>query len=981
MRIAVFWSVLFFIISPFCATAQVVINEISVCNVSEHLDPDYDYSGWVELYNTSDSDIEIRDLYFSDDDKEVQKYRLVSNRTLPAHGFQIVWLNGELLNSETNCDPDIDVNDGGYLSVANASGVILDVMEYAPQYTHVSYGHRVDGDVNSELVYFVESSFKASNNGVATADAPTALPIFSKETGFYSGSINVEISCATPSAEIYYTLDGSPPDKTKTLYTESIVVNENKVIRARAYKTGFLKGQIASATYLINEREPNLPIFFLVVAPEDLYDDMKGIYTVGINGTTIASNTGNYNQRWNRLGHLTFMDEEKDVQLKQGFGVAISGNASRVLPQKSLKIKAKTKYGESGLKYPFFADRSGMRYKRLTLRNGGQDWKPSPLIHDMVMQRTMDVTGIPCQAGTPVVVYLNGVYWGIYNLREAHNDEMIESRFGWNSDDIDRLKWVWNVKVDKGNRLFWDEMANYVESNDLSTEQAYAKINEYIDLDNMLTYMAMQYYIFNKDWGDNNQEMFRRRREGYRWRWSVNDLDNGLQTSYFQNLLQNHINRNTDKLSVKLLPLLLANDKIKNKYIHKMCLMAGAVFNKNRFSNIIHEARLKLENEFAYHTTKWEDQVHHTLEEGEALNIKYNNKAHDYAYQYLQELFGLNTAYELTISTDESMTSLPLTFNEERLWIFPYEGKWFADRPLHLTTPLYFNGKKFQHWSVTVGGSTSILEDRMLQLNLTQATEVTPVYENAALVRRAGIYINELSPDNDTYVDQSNDKEDWLELYNASSYPIDVSGMFLSLDQDELDAFELSPDAPMMIAPYSYLIIWCSKETDRGVNHANFKLSKKGKTVFLSQRNANSGQLEVVDRVEYPATDEDHSFGRYPDGSENLVTFNNVTFDAANIASLLDEPGYVENYELVDKVEQVHTNSSLKAWMQDDLLYVCNKLATTVMVYDACGKMLRIIHLTAGDSISDLSIYAKGAYLIRIEDGKQSVVLKWIKSN
>lgn len=251
----------------------------------------------------------------------------------------------------------------------------------------------------------------------------------------------------------------------------------------------------------------------------------------------------------------------------------------------------------------------------------------------------------------------------------------------------------------------------------------------------------------------------------------------------------------------------------------------------------------------------------------------------------------------------------------------------------------------------------------------------------AALVRRAGIYINELSPDNDTYVDQSNDKEDWLELYNASSYPIDVSGMFLSLDQDELDAFELSPDAPMMIAPYSYLIIWCSKETDRGVNHANFKLSKKGKTVFLSQRNANSGQLEVVDRVEYPATDEDHSFGRYPDGSENLVTFNNVTFDAANIASLLDEPGYVENYELVDKVEQVHTNSSLKAWMQDDLLYVCNKLATTVMVYDACGKMLRIIHLTAGDSISDLSIYAKGAYLIRIEDGKQSVVLKWIKSN
>ena len=211
-------------------------------------------------------------------------------------------------------------------------------MTYDQQYPNVSYGRLVDGDTNSPLVYFTKNTFCASNNGIQTGTEVINTPTLSIPSGFYGNPIKVKITCDTEGAKIYYTTDASEPTAESKLYTNEIEISSTTVLRAKAFKEGLLDGLIATGTYMINERKPeNLPIVFLTTSPENLYDDMIGIYCIGTNGIilTAVNPKANYNRDWTRWGHIEFKDEKRQVSIDQPIGLAISGNASRGYDQKS----------------------------------------------------------------------------------------------------------------------------------------------------------------------------------------------------------------------------------------------------------------------------------------------------------------------------------------------------------------------------------------------------------------------------------------------------------------------------------------------------------------------------------------------------------------------------------------------------------------------------------------------------------------------
>lgn len=874
----------------------VFINEISICNISKELDPNYDYRGWIELYNATQTEIDLSKLYYSDEPGKPTKYRLLKSRILPAGGYASIWINDEITNNNgLYLDTDTD---GGFLSIADANGTILESINYPIQHTNVSWGRAQDGE--NEYGYFINSSHNRSNNTSLTAFFVVAEPTFSLKGGFYSAPVSVSIECKTEDAKIYYTLDGSDPTPQKNLYTGSpIHIDSSRPLRAKAFTEGYLEGTIATATYMINERVPELPVLFLTTDTINLYNDTIGIYCVGTNGVQIAGTQiiANYGRDWTRPAHLEYLEKNK-VCLDQEIGISISGNASRRFDQKSFQINAGKKYGNNRFDYPLFSEKEGRRVKSFLLRNGGQNFGPG-FIKDGVLQSMTNVIQQDHQAFEPSVVYINGKYWGMLNIRERHNKEYIYSNYGWDETEIDIIENNYREQAVSGDRLAYDSIKKLIMTLDLTDKTNYEKIKQFIDMDSYINYMAVEIYLINDDWPVNNQKLFRNRNNG-KFRWILQDLDKAFATNT-GNKLKDLFNSSSTSFALKMITYLLKNDEFKEKYIDNQCLVAGSVFNPSRGGVYFDSIQAKLDAEWLFHSERWgfsnspKNKFQTTIAEYKA-RFNYLRKA---IFSSLAENFLLSEPLNLKINSFEP--SAKITFNGIEIPYLPYEGQYFKDKKLTLTAPQYVNGKEFRYWSILKNGLLSEVKDISFNIFLKDtSTVITAIYDRVDSVRRGGLYLNEISASNAIFVDNFFKYEDWIEIYNASNMPINLAGSYLSNNPGNLELFQFSDsDSISTTVPANgYKIVWCSKETKRGVMHANFKLAKEGGTLFLSKKEA-LGKMVIIDSLTYASHSDDSSFGRYPDGDASIVHSEHPTFKVTNIATSYNKFIFRQDYKLV----------------------------------------------------------------------------------
>jgi len=961
---------------PNILQAQICINEISICNVNKELDPNYDYTGWIELYNSSEADINIKNLYFSDDPEQPMKYKISEDRTLPAKGYAAVWLNDELMNSKSGYPLDTDADDGGYLSVSDKNGNIYDSMIYGQQYPNISYGRQTNGDVTSPLVYFIKNTFCATNNGAEIGTEIIKTPKLSIKSGFYDGTIKVKITCSTEGATIYYTTDASEPTTESTPYTDEIVISSTTVLRARAFKDGYLEGLIATGTYIINERKPeSLPVAFLTTSQENLYDDMIGIYCIGTNGIVLtASNPkANYNRDWTRWGHIEFQDERREVSINQPIGIAISGNASRGYDQKSFKIKGKTKYGKKRFDVPLFPTREGLRYKSFLLRAGGQFYNTVQLLHDACIQSLADVTPLNYQAATPVVVYLNGNYWGIYNFRERKNKDMIYSYYGLSETDFDMIEFAWRVVVSNGNKDKWNDFEKTVLTSDFSKNEDYERICQLMDIDNYLYYMSIEIMAKNGDWPNNNQITFCPHTEEGKWKWILQDLDKCIESGSSTNKLKTLIESTSTLLSTKLIVYLLNNEKFKEEYITVQSLVAGSVYAPERFKTRLTEMKKAIESEYSYYQTKWPEQGKSDLEKTTQNTIKNAALACSQIFGHMKENFSLGEIHSLNINSSHIGT--PLLFNKRQIPVLPYDGKWFDSKTLHLQAPLYDHAEKFAYWEITsTDGNIKKLSETSLELLVDQDLKVIAVYEPSEMTRRNGLFINEISADNATYVDNNSKYEDWIEIYNSSNQPINFAGYYISNEKENLTMFQIADtdNEKTTVPAGGYSIIWCSKKPERGVLHTNFKLGKEGGSVYLSKLNENK-EVILVDSVYYASHDETTSFGRYPDGNATLYTFATPSFKAMNQYSIYNITDYTEDFPLISKIADISISSTRPVVYKssDEQIFVKCPNGKSLKIVSLNGSVIKQIPLTQEESYISIKEYSKGVYLIVIESDNE----------
>jgi len=349
-----------------------------------------------------------------------------------------------------------------------------------------------------------------------------------------------------------------------------------------------------------------LPVMFLSTDPENLYDYHTGIFADGPGWTATFPHVGaNYWKDWERPVHVEYMAENGQLQLEFNAGIKVFGQYSRAQAQKSVSINMRDKYGVTEVCYPFFGDSATNVYSELVLRNSGQDIN-SAHIRDaftaMVVKDQMDLDIMDYQ---PIIVYLNGEYYGLYDLREKICEAYVSNRTGVPEEDMDMIKG--NNMMMTGTYDAHKELLEYVRPHSLKDEANYAYVCSQVDVDELINYWICESFFNNTDTG--NIKYYKVKSDG-KWRWVMFDMDWALYPSTYQwNMIEEIVNpagHGIGKMfDTTLMCGLMQNDTFRDKFISQYLYHLHTTFNTERMLAIYDELVAEIAPEMEMHIAKW----------------------------------------------------------------------------------------------------------------------------------------------------------------------------------------------------------------------------------------------------------------------------------------------------------------------------------------------------------------------------------------
>ena len=549
---------------------------------------------WVELINLGKDTVDIGIYHLSDDRKVPDKYSVPINTKI-AGGACFVVYNEDLFKYTGR---GFKLNSGGEkLFLFNRNKQLIDSLIYPKQYHGISFGYSGEG---GEPGYFrTRSPGKANVAEVYLAFSEP--PVVAPAGGFYSSAKQISITTKGKGI-IRYTLDGSVPDEKSKIFFKAFRADSILILRARVFEKDKLPSPVITHTYFINISH-QLPVFSLVTDPDNFFDDKIGIYVDGTNGVAGNCNTTpkNFNQSWKRPLNIEFFDAKKNV-INQEAEVRIFGNCSRRWPQKSLLISAKEKYGKDKFKYRFFSDKEINKFKSVMLRNSGTDWNKTLMKDAFVQSITRDRMDLDQQAYRASVIYINGVYWGIYNIREMMDDHYIRSNHNIELDDIDMIENITLLKYGKRNdfNFLKDTLSKMGFENDSSL----LIMDKYVDLDNFMDYHIAQLYSANTDWPNNNIRYWKARNDTAKWRYMLYDTDMAFGSMAYT--LNPYIKLRTEKhRGMNFFVELLKNPTFCFQFSQRFAVQIYTTYDPGRLNSILDSIVKIIEPEVEHHFERW----------------------------------------------------------------------------------------------------------------------------------------------------------------------------------------------------------------------------------------------------------------------------------------------------------------------------------------------------------------------------------------
>ncbi|MBI4648807.1 MAG: CotH kinase family protein [Bacteroidia bacterium] len=457
--------------------------------------------------------------------------------------------------------------EGETVYLINSSWNLTDSLSFIPIHLNHSYGKFPDG-VNNMAIFGKPTPDSTNNNSIPYYSY-TADPSFSVDAGFYNNGQLLTITCPTPGAKIKYTTDGSEPKDSASVYSNPIEIDTNSIIRACAFAAEALPSNAITNSYFI-DYTTTLPIVSISTNPGNFWDWEHGIYVMGPNAEPeMPYFNANFWQEWEVPVHIEFFNIDGGLEFEQDFGTKVHGGWSRSLDLKSLRIIARGKYGKSRLDYNLFPDKGIPSFKQFVLRNSGNECNVTHFRDGLIHKSIHKATAVDIQDYRPSVVFLNGEFVAVLNLREKISEDYIAENHGGIPADVDLLQF--DGYVINGSNEHFLQMAEFIVYNDMSLQENYDSVKTMLDINNFIDYFASETYYVNWDWPQNNVKYWRNHALETKWRYIITDVDFGLGfggSSFATNDL-NRVIHQEDNYHSFILKSLLNNIEFRNYFINR----------------------------------------------------------------------------------------------------------------------------------------------------------------------------------------------------------------------------------------------------------------------------------------------------------------------------------------------------------------------------------------------------------------------------
>ena len=651
--------------------ADLRINEIMASNLLTIKDENGDSSDWVELYNPDSVAVNLQGWALSDSASNPLKWIFGSVSIQPGQRL-VVWASSKNRPNGPQIHTSWAISASGEsILLTNPSGTLVDQFPSIAVARDVSMGRQPDG--TGPLYFFTQATPGASNTTTGYPTETLAQPVFSVAGGMRTTSATVAITSTVIGGTIRYTLDGSDPIESSPVYSAPITlanrvgqangismirtnnqsvgapyyegwqqpsgeVYKINVLRARVFKTDVLPSRITTQSYLIDPLGAgrfSLPMISISSSSENFFSAETGIYVVG--------NYYNYSQdgsAWERPGHIEFYETGGTLAFQGEIGIRLHGGTTVSRPRKSLRIYSRNPTGKVPFAHKIFPDKSVAIFDTFLLRNSGNDWGQA-IFRDAMVSALAAPTGIDRQHVRPVVVFLDGEYWGVHNLRDRFDEGYYLNHYGLGDLQFSQLEicscnssWP---SADSGEPTLvsdFTDIINRAGNNEFASAAGYAALASRIDIDNYIDYNAIEIWCGNTDWPGNNQRVWRAvtpntsaganaRLDG-RWRWLLYDTDFGLGLDFFyvigygdgpnhNTLAHATTSTGTDwsnnEVGTRLLRKALDNQTFKRKFINRFADLLNTSLSASNATATLDQFQATYSPNMSEHVLRWRQPI------------------------------------------------------------------------------------------------------------------------------------------------------------------------------------------------------------------------------------------------------------------------------------------------------------------------------------------------------------------------------------
>ncbi|MBE50724.1 MAG: hypothetical protein CMP51_03425 [Flavobacteriales bacterium] len=514
-----------FVLVFFTSESQLYINEYSAANYDTYQDNYGEYEDWIEIYNASANPIDLNGYYITDKTNNPTKWQFPSSFIIPANSVGIVFCSGrDELNAgfaHTNFKIT-QTKDNETIMISDPISTYVDSVVVVPNIKSHSRGREFDGSPSWSV--FLNATPGISNTGAFQEYAAT--PVFSLPSGYYSGSAQIIITNPDPNITIYYTTDGSTPDNTSNQYTTPLTINQTTVLKAVAYSSNnnIPASFIEYCTYFIDDMH-SIPI--LSISGDDVLDLLDG----GWGSTSLEPE-----------GTIEWFDKDGNLLDKGSGEFNKHGNDSWAYDQRGFDYIMRDQYGYNHeLQDEMFMTKNRDGFQRIIVKAAANDNYPFAFggsgahIRDAYVHHLSQLADLRMdeRSTTSCILYLDGDYWGVYEMREKVDDhDFTDYYYDQDKNNLQFLKTWGGTWIEYGgpqSQTDWDNLVNYITSNPMNVQANYEIVKDQFNTGSLIDYFLLNSYVVCADWLNWNTAWWRGmdpNGDKKKWRYTLWDMDN-----------------------------------------------------------------------------------------------------------------------------------------------------------------------------------------------------------------------------------------------------------------------------------------------------------------------------------------------------------------------------------------------------------------------------------------------------------------------